>query len=120
MLISLGTQTDRLVLVVKNCEKQSMLNCIFIDREAREIMYLVASVRPFVCLCVLSCPNRSVCLCACNQWAYADNRADAIDRLLIFNRIWFYMSIHSSNYIVFTHGTCHILFPQILLNTKFS
>ncbi len=31
---------------------------IFIDREAREIMYLVASVRPFVCLCALSCLNR--------------------------------------------------------------
>ncbi len=28
-------------------------------------------------------PVQGVCLCACNQWAYADNRADAVDRLLI-------------------------------------
>ena len=43
---------------------------IFIDREAREIMYLVVSVRPSV--------NT-----LCNQSAYADNRVDAVDRLLI-------------------------------------
>ncbi len=60
-------------------------------------MYLVASVRPsvrpfvclFVCLFVCVCspkgllPVQSVCLCACNQWVYADNHADAVDRLLI-------------------------------------
>ncbi len=51
-------------------------------------MYLVASVRPFICLFVCALlseplPVHSVCLCACNQWAYADNRADAVDRLLI-------------------------------------
>ncbi len=63
---------------------QWIVNCllgslIIIDREAREIMHLVASVRlsvrPFVCLCVLSCLNkneknreeslsvRGICLC---------------------------------------------------------
>ncbi len=26
---------------------------------------------------------RSDCLCVCNQWAFADNCADAVDRLLI-------------------------------------
>ncbi len=26
-------------------------------------------------------PVQSVCLCACNRWAYADYRADAVDRL---------------------------------------
>ncbi len=41
------------------------------------------SVRPSVCLFVCLCVLQSVCLCACNQWAYADNRADAVDRLLI-------------------------------------
>ncbi len=65
---------------------------LIIDCEAREIMYLVASVRLFVCLSVCVCspvqeeplPVQSVCLCACNQWVYADNRADAVDRLLIY------------------------------------
>ncbi len=28
-------------------------------------------------------PVQKVCLCACNQWVYADNCADAVDRLLI-------------------------------------
>ncbi len=75
-------------------------------------MYLVASVRlsvrPSVCpsgctqgtLCLSVCPSVrlsirqstlsrlslpvwGVCLCVCNQSAYADNRADAVDRLLI-------------------------------------
>ncbi len=31
-----------------------------------------------------SLPVKSVCLCVCNPWAYAGNRADAVDRLLIF------------------------------------
>ncbi len=68
---------------------------IFIDREAREIMYLVASVRLSVrpSVCVRSHgwkSNKShyqsikgVCLCVCDYLAYADNRADAVDRLLI-------------------------------------
>ncbi len=76
------------------------ISIIIIDCEAKEIMYLVASVhlpvRPFVCLfvrlCVLSAvwskeeslPVKSISLCVCNQWAYADNCADAVDRLLIF------------------------------------
>ncbi len=30
-----------------------------------------------------SLPVQSVCLYACNQWVYADNRADSIDQLLI-------------------------------------
>ena len=30
-----------------------------------------------------SLPVKSVCLCVCNQWAYADNGADAVDRLLM-------------------------------------
>ncbi len=72
-------------------------------------MYLVASVRPSVCPSVRlfvwvysgyirgsALPSaakskgellsvQSVCLCACNLWAYADNRADAVDRLLIWH-----------------------------------
>ncbi len=69
---------------------------VIIDREAREIMHLVASVRPSVCLSVRLCAlsrlnrltksNRShyessgVCLCVYNQWAYAGNCAKAVDR----------------------------------------
>ncbi len=52
---------------------------IFIDREAREIMHLVVSVRPSVR------PSMCVCLsalCVCNQGAYADNLTDAVDWLL--------------------------------------
>ena len=62
-------------------------------------MYLVASIRPsihlfvrsFVCLSICvrfpvwskeeSLPVKSICLCVCNQWAYADNCADAGDWL---------------------------------------
>ena len=59
-----------------------------------EIMYLVASVRPFVCLSELSwlnpqiwskgwsLPVRGFCLCVCNQESEADNLADAVDQLL--------------------------------------
>ncbi len=28
------------------------------------------------------------CLCVSNQWAYADNRADAVDQLLILLESW--------------------------------
>ncbi len=64
-------------------------------------MYLVASVRLSVRLDVRlsvlgfaecskelqeSLPVLGVCLCVCNQWAYADNCADAVDRLLIFEK----------------------------------
>ncbi len=54
-------------------------------------MYLVASVR-LVCpsthsrlnrLTYESLPVWGVCLCVCNESAYVDNRADAVDRLLI-------------------------------------
>ena len=44
---------------------------------------VLGSVRPFVRL--FEEPVQSVCLCACNQWAYADNRADAVHRFLISN-----------------------------------
>ena len=77
---------------------------LIIDREAREIMYLVASICPpvrlFVCLCALSYLTRltydlkfgakksyyqsEVFVCVFNQWACAVNCADAVDRLLIF------------------------------------
>ncbi len=66
---------------------------IFIDREAREIMYLVASVRPSVrpsADTLTTEPLRAIgaitsrrCLCVYNQSAYADTCADAVDRLLI-------------------------------------
>ncbi len=50
-------------------------------------MHLVASVRlsicPFVCL---YSHGRTVCLCVSNQWAYADNRAYAVNRR--FAKIW--------------------------------
>ena len=35
------------------------------------------SVRLWICV------SLPVCLCVCDQWMYADNRADAVDRLLI-------------------------------------
>ena len=47
------------------------LSHFIIDHKAREIMYLVASVRPSVRLQTLY-----------NQSAYADNCAEAVDRLL--------------------------------------
>ncbi len=40
-------------------------------------MHLVASVRPDVCLCY------DDCLCVCNQWAFAGNCADVVNRLLM-------------------------------------
>ncbi len=69
---------------------------MFINRETREIVYLVASVRPSVrmsvcpSVCALlfeeeSLPVTSICLCVCNQWAYADSYADAVDQLLILH-----------------------------------
>ena len=51
----------------------------------------LGSVRPSVCgyVCVWVCPSdlSGVCLCVCDQSAYADNRADAVDRLLIIGVI---------------------------------
>ncbi len=52
-----------------------------------------------VCLCALGfaecskeqqppLPVKGVCLCVCNQWACADNSADAVDRLLIKICLW--------------------------------
>ncbi len=38
---------------------------------SREIMHLVASVRPSVCLFVCSLPVQCICLCVCDQGAYA-------------------------------------------------
>ena len=54
-------------------------------------MYLVASVRPSVRPSVNAL--KPVCLCVCNQSAYADNRADAVDRLLILHGLihYFYL-----------------------------
>ncbi len=51
-------------LRVHECSKVSQ-QTVFIDPEAREIMYLVGSVRPSVFVCV------------------SNNRADAVDQLLI-------------------------------------
>ncbi len=59
----------------------------------------IGSVRPSVCVCVCVCvccaakSNRShyqssgVRLCVCDQWAYAGNCADAVDRLLIITHL---------------------------------
>ncbi len=69
-----------------------------IDREAREIMYLVASVRLSVRLSVrpsvttltaepFILPVQGVRLSVSNQSAYADNSADAVDRLLILHEL---------------------------------
>ena len=41
---------------------------------------VLGSVRPFVCL--------SVRLSVCNQWAYADNCANAVDRLFLLHVKW--------------------------------
>ncbi len=62
------------------------------------------SVRLFVCA-LLSEPFdlQSVCLCACNQWAYADNRADAVDWLLIFWGTITLSGINDSLHISKTH-----------------
>ena len=73
-----------------------------IDREARETMHLVASVRQFVCaltaepfdlrpsrLCrvqpraIRAHYQSKVFVSVCNYLAYADNHEDAVDRLLI-------------------------------------
>ena len=58
--------------MVRTFTYYSPRNELIIDREAREIMYLVASVCPSVRLRTLY-----------NQLAYADNCADAVDLLLI-------------------------------------
>ena len=58
-------------------------------------MYLVASIRPTVRQSMLSMlnskeqqspiPVEGVSLCVCNQWACTDNRADAVNRLLLID-----------------------------------
>ena len=63
--------------------------CIFIDRVAlaKQVDNALGSVRPsvrlFVCALLFepSLPVQSICLCVCNQWAYANNRADVVDQL---------------------------------------
>ena len=50
-----------------------------------------------VCLCVLNNNHKfggkkshyqsKVFICVCNQWAYADNCADVVDRLLMFSKV---------------------------------
>ncbi len=60
-------------------------------------MHLVASVRPFIrpSVCPFVCaitaeeslPVLGVCLCVCNHWAYADNRANAVNRRFILDYI---------------------------------
>ena len=59
-------------------------------RQRSEGDNVLGSVRPSVRLSVrLSVdtltaePVQGYCLCVCNQWAYVDNCADAVDRLLI-------------------------------------
>ncbi len=65
---------------------------------------MVASVRQFACLRTLSRLNQvqlpssleqgvqlsvhRLCLCVCNQAAYADNLADAVDQLLIGDMLY--------------------------------
>ena len=56
------------------------VRALFIDREAREIMYMVVSVHPSVH----------------NQSVYADNCADAVDRLLFSGGLWGYADVASS------------------------
>ncbi len=64
---------------------------VIIDREAREIMYLVASVRPSVCPSVCQFVRPIPCCIVrifeeCKCGASAANFADAVDRLLITQR----------------------------------
>ena len=69
------------------------MDWLIIDREAREMMHLVASVRPFICALTAepfdpgfaefsteqSLPV--VCLCVSKQLTWMNNRADGINRL---------------------------------------
>ncbi len=43
-----------------------------------------------------SLPVWMFCLCVCNQGAYADNPADAVDRLLIPHYIWWHKTLWHS------------------------
>ena len=58
---------------------------VIIDHFSLAIIHLVASVRSSVSQCSITSAAEGVSLCVCNQWAYADNRADAFDQLLIVN-----------------------------------
>ncbi len=67
-----------------------MPTVLIIDREAREIMYLVASVCPSVRLSVNALTaepfdyyQSKIFVCVCKCGACAANFADAVDRLLI-------------------------------------
>ncbi len=65
------------------------------------------SVRPSVRLDVrLSLPAWGVCLCVCNQWAYADNCADAVDRLLI-------QPYSNNSLVISSKGTTKVTFVAI-------
>ncbi len=50
-------------------------------------MHFQGSVCPSVCPFVCALTVEPFDLCVCNQWAYADNRADAVDRLLIGHNV---------------------------------
>ncbi len=61
---------------------------VVIDREAREIMHLVAfvrlSVRLTMCVCGYVCRALLLVCLSVISGACADNRTDAVDQLLIF------------------------------------
>ncbi len=76
--------------------------CFVIDRESREIIHLVASVCPSVCHALLLL---DVCLCVSNQWAYADNCAEAVDRRFNFKLVLLIVLIGLDRLI---DNPCHI------------
>ena len=73
-------------------------------------MYLVASVRPSVRESV--CLSSSLYLCVWNQWAYADNCADAVDRLYILNIEGHRQAIHGDNPLQPVRFCKSALFPR--------
>ena len=79
-------------------EQLFIIDCV--ASQSMEVMHLVVSVHPSIGPAALLCPESvqergttpitslrclsvCVCLCVCNQWSYADNRTDAVNRLLI-------------------------------------
>ncbi len=63
-------------------------------------MHLVASVRlsfrPRLSKVRLSLSVRELCLCVCNQRAFEDNVANAVDRLLIYPPFWWLQNIEEN------------------------